>query len=570
MTTAREIIKALDGKWDNASSSGTAKCPAHDDKRPSFSVSDKSGKVYFRCHAGCSQDQLIAALVSRGLWETPRPKDDKNRAAPVHPKFGKPDFIFNYYDAPGHLIGIVARWNTEHGKEIRPAVPNGSCWKWKAFPEPRPLYALPNLDAHRDKPVLVVEGEKTVDAARELIQSHVATCWPGGASAVSKANWSPLKGRDVVLWPDADEAGRKAMQDVAAQLAKVGARSVRVVRLPAGLPDGWDIADQIPDDLDLDKLIREAVDVAAERLCTLPIKKASVIDATDYPEIKFPIPGIVPDGVTILAGSKSRGKSFIADDFALAVAGGGLALGKIQCEQGDVLLLALEDGERRIKGRMRAILQGRPVPDRLDIATEWRAMDDGGLEDIEAWIRARPNPRLVIVDVLAKIKGRPDRDRGVYDNDYATIGPFHALARKYGIAIILVHHTNKGAADDPVLRISGTMGLSGAADTTIVLDRQARDPHGTIDVRGRDVPERQLAVQFDADTGCAMLLGPADDFRKTEERRAIIRVLTDTGPMTPREVSEAIGKKVGAVRVALHRMQKACEVVRHADGRYAA
>jgi RecA-family ATPase len=320
--------------------------------------------------------------------------------------------------------------------------------------------------------------------------------------------------------------------------------------------------------MNIAQLIADAIDMRAVRLAKLPIKSALTIDMTDYPEAKWAIPGLIPDGVTILAGPKSRGKSFISLDFGVAVATGGPALGNIKCDPGAVLYLALEDGERRIKGRMRAILQGRLVPSALDIATEWRTIDDGGLDDLETWIAARPNARLVVIDVLAKVKGRPDSARGVYDQDYATIGPFHALARKYGIAIVLVHHTNKGAAADPVLRISGTMGLSGAADTTLVLSREARDVHGTLDVRGRDVPEREIALQFDRETGCVIQLGAADDFRKSEERRKIIRTLIDGGPMRPTEIAQAVGKKPGTIRSTLSRMKQDGEITAFADGTY--
>jgi hypothetical protein len=421
--------------------------------------------------------------------------------------------------------------------------------------------------AQKDSPVLVVEGEKAADAAREIVGTHVVTTWPHGSQAIKQVDWSPLAGRDVVLWPDADEAGRKAMREVANLLTT--ARRVRGVKLPDGLPKGWDLGDPIPAALDPVSLIGRAVNVHADRVAALPIKKATAIDVMNHPEIRWAVPGLVPDGCTILAGPKSRGKSFIALDLALAVASGGPALGNISCEQGDVLYLALEDGERRIRDRMRAILQGRPVPEALEIATEWKTADDGGLSDVEAWIAARDNPRLVIVDVLAKVKGRPDKDRGVYDQDYATTGPWHALARRRGIAIVLVHHTNKASASDPVLRISGTMGLSGAVDTTLVLSREAREMHGTLDVRGRDVPEREIALQFDSDTGCVVQLGAADDFRKSEQRRDVLRALLNgDGPMQPVEIAEVLGRKRGTVRWLLAEMHKAGEVSKLPNGKY--
>ena len=580
---AESLTKALQGRWNG--SSGVAQCPAHDDHDPSLSVSEgQDGKLLVRCHAGCEQELVIDALRARDLWpEAPRSttrRTTKAKPRPAPNTAPVPDFrtLFNqapsdfwdYTDEKGRLIGYTARLEGRNGKKILPVTHNGKVWVSEAFPEPRPLYQLPTLASRPDAPVIVVEGEKTCVAAQALFDDQVVLTWPGGTNAVGKVDWSPLAGRRVTLWPDADEPGKKAANQVATILLHLGAATVRAVKLPDGLPQGWDLADPIPEGLDIEKLIRDAVDMRAARLSRLPIKSAVMIDVTDYPEAKWAVPGLIPDGVTILAGPKSRGKSFIALDFGVAVATGGPALGNIKCDPGAVLYLALEDGERRIKGRVRAILQGRLVPSGLDIATEWRTLDDGGLDDLETWIIARPDARLIVIDVLAKVKGRPDAARGIYDQDYQTIGPFHALARKHGIAIVLVHHTNKAGASDPVLRISGTMGLSGAADTTLVLSREARDTHGTLDVRGRDVPEREIALQFDRETGCVIQLGAADDFRKSEQRRAIIRTLIDGGSMRPTEIAQALGKKPGTIRAGLLKMKSAGEITRLADGRYQA
>lgn len=582
---AKALTKALAGRWNG--SSGTACCPGHDDKKPSLSISEgENGCVLVRCHAGCEQEHVIDALRARSLWpEGARAPARTRYTAKARPKTAPqlapiPDFralfkqeptdFWDYTDENGRLIGYTARLEGRAGKKILPVIHNGKAWVSTAFPEPRPLYGLPALASRPDAPVVVVEGEKACCAAQALLEDQVVVTWPGGTNAVEKADWTPLAGRRVTLWPDADEPGKKAANQAATILLRIGAATVHAVKVPDGLPQGWDLADPIPEGMDFGQLIGAAIDMREARLAKLPIKSAAAIDATTYPEAKWAVPGLVPDGVTILAGAKSRGKSYIALDFGVAVASGGEALGNIKCEQGPVLYLALEDGERRIKGRMRAILQGRLVPSALYIAIEWRTADDGGLDDIETWIAARPDARLIVIDVLAKVKGRPDAARGVYDQDYATIGPFHALARKHGVAIVLVHHTNKGAASDPVLRISGTMGLSGAADTTLVLSREARDTHGTLDVRGRDVPEREIALQFDRETGCVIQLGAAADFRKSEERRAIIRTLIDGGPMRPNEIAAAVGKKAATIRVGLLKMKRAGEITALADGTYRA
>jgi hypothetical protein len=566
MTAASVIANALGGRKNGTG--WKCRCPAHDDASPSLDIVEKNGMVLFTCRAGCEQQAVLDALRARGLWNGARP-NGHDGPPERHPELGEPDRRYEYTTGEGATLGYICRWNARPGrrKEIRPLWRIDGLWQWKSAPARRPLYGLAELAAFPDRPVLLVEGEKAADGARDHVPGHVIMTWPGGTGAVEHVDFAPLKSRDVILWPDHDEPGRKAMRAIADRLTF--ARSVRGVKLPAGLPEGWDLGDAVPADLDPVALIGRAFDTRAERLSNLPIIKASALETADYPEIRWAVPGLVPDGVAILAGPKSRGKSFISLDLALAVAAGAVALGNIKCEPGEVLYLALEDSARRIRDRQRAILQGRPVPDALDIATEWRTADDGGLADIEAWIAAHPNARLVIVDVLAKVKGRPDRDRGVYDQDYATVGPFHAMARKHGVAIVLVHHTNKGAAADPVLRISGTMGLSGAADTTLVLSREARELHGTLDVRGRDVPEREIALQFDPNTGCVIQLGAAEDFRKSEERRAILRALIQSiDPMTPTEIADVLGKKRGAVQMLLGKMHKAGEISRLPNGKY--
>ena len=110
------------------------------------------------------------------------------------------------------------------------------------WPAPRPLYGLPGLGERPEAPVLVVEGECTADAATLLFPEHVVISWANGTNAIAKADWQPLAGRAVTLWPDADAPGRKAMAALAALLREHGCR-VQLVNPPADLPQGWDLAD---------------------------------------------------------------------------------------------------------------------------------------------------------------------------------------------------------------------------------------------------------------------------------------------------------------------------------------
>ena len=128
------------------------------------------------------------------------------------------------------------------GKKIRPLWWDGTAWRWKAPPSPRPLYwARRAIGAE----VLITEGEKAADAAARLFPDHAAITWPSGCKAIDKADWRPLRGRSCVLWPDADAVGREAMAALAGRLLALDC-TVRIVDVPAGQP-GWDLADALAD-----------------------------------------------------------------------------------------------------------------------------------------------------------------------------------------------------------------------------------------------------------------------------------------------------------------------------------
>ena len=125
------------------------------------------------------------------------------------PRTGKAVSVMALPVADGELAGYVARWDRPGGgKEIRPLVYEDGRWLQKGIPRPRPLYNLQALREHPDAPVLVVEGEKTSDAAGKLFSSYVPTTSMNGANAAHQSDWTPLKGREVIVWPDNDPDGR--------------------------------------------------------------------------------------------------------------------------------------------------------------------------------------------------------------------------------------------------------------------------------------------------------------------------------------------------------------------------
>ena len=135
---------------------------------------------------------------------------------------------------------IVARFPN---KKIRPLSFNGTKWEYKAPPSPRPLLNLKKLLEDEKKTVVIVEGEKTCDAAQILFPMSTATTWASGCKAINKTDWTPLKGRKIVLFPDNDQVGFDAMNRLAQLLFSIGVETIRQVNPPDDVKQGWDLAD---------------------------------------------------------------------------------------------------------------------------------------------------------------------------------------------------------------------------------------------------------------------------------------------------------------------------------------
>jgi hypothetical protein len=156
-------------------------------------------------------------------------------------KLGKRSGLWTYHNAHGDPVGHVVRWDTTAGKDYRPVSRHSDGWRIGAMPDPQPLYGLPDLATAQL--VLVTEGEKAADAARTL--GFTATTSAGGAQVASKADWRPLAGKEVCIFPDNNAPGRKYAETVVGILSKLKpAPVVRVVELP-DLPEGGDIVDWI-------------------------------------------------------------------------------------------------------------------------------------------------------------------------------------------------------------------------------------------------------------------------------------------------------------------------------------
>lgn len=248
---------------------------------------------------------------------------------------------------------------------------------------------------------------------------------------------------------------------------------------------------------------------------------ADALLGTYFPPIRWAVHGLISEGLVVFAGPQKVGKSSLILGVCVAVAEGGKALGRVDVEQGDVLYAALEDSPRRLKHRLGQVLAGRPAPARLTIVTALPSMPQA-TELVSEWLDEHPDARLVVVDVLAKVRPQsaPGADR--YEVDYRIMSELKRLADHHRVAVVVVTHTRKLGADDVFDTVSGSVGLTGAADSTIVLRRARNETAGSLSITGRDVPESEYAVQFNGDQSTWTLDGNelADAARKAAEVRA--------------------------------------------------
>ncbi|MFL0587685.1 bifunctional DNA primase/polymerase [Sphingomonas olei] len=289
----------------------------------------------------------------------------------------------------------------------------------------------------------------------------------------------------------------------------------------------------------------------------------------DFPPVKWIVPNIIPEGLTVLAGAPKVGKSWLALDIATAVAEGAPALGGIQCEQGRSLYLALEDNQRRLADRLR-MMGYQHGSDNLVLMTEWPSIDEGCVDELERWADANPDARLVTIDVFAKVKSSTGGNKPQYEIDYKEVSTLQRFAIERSLGVILVHHTRKMDSDDPFDAVSGTRGITGSADSTLVLSKGFGGHQPGLYGRGRDVEEFEKQLIFDACKCrwliCGNIIAPV---ASPEQRQILEAMRAASEPMALSEIAEAVGKSASNVTQMLSKLEIAGRVIKPAYGRYA-
>ncbi len=442
-------------------------CCAHDDPNPSLSITDQGGKLLVKCFAGCDQAAVIEALKARSLWPASSNGSDGN-GVPQDWK-GKPRTgLWEYRDLNGSLLGLVARFDGQDGKDVVPFFKrDGGKWKAGAAPAPRPLYGLHKLPGHQGL-VIVCEGEKATDAAQILAPDCACLTWPGGSNAAKKADFTPLAGRNVVIWPDADEPGLKAARDVAEACRKAGAESVQVMAIPAGKSGGWDAADALAEGWD----ISEAefgedpvgdIDQVQPRFNVLD--RDGLMALADTPYIIKPL--FPSRGVIVIHGPSTAGKSFFAIDQAAHIAEARSWFGfRVNARPVAILVLEGMGGtKRRVQAweayhcrRFPSAVKFLPPPtDGFDLRNE---KDVAGLI---TQLRQSVGPGAVLyIDTLAQAMPGSEETSKDYGMALAMAG---RIERAIEGAVVLIAHPGK----DPSKGIRGSYALFCGLDANLEL-----------------------------------------------------------------------------------------------------
>ncbi|WP_251961654.1 AAA family ATPase, partial [Salinibacter ruber] len=319
------------------------------------------------------------------------------------------------------------------------------------------------------------------------------------------------------------------------------------------------------------------------------ISAQKLIEA-DLDPLDFAVPGLFPKGVSLLAGPPKSGKSLLALNLSLAVARGGKALGEIPVQQGNALVMSLEDGARRTGERLRkmgaeheehdesAILEAR---ERLNLTFHWKKFgpntDDEQKEGksllqlvLGALQKIGEDYRLIVVDTLQRLRRQANVGANIYVEDYKAMKDFQEIARELDAAVLLLHHTNKlRDAEDPYLRVSGSTGLTAQADTVAVLEGDRIESEARLQVSGRDISGHDLGLRLDTDTLNWQLVGSGHALGMGDVRKTIYTVLKEAdGPLSPSEVDNRTEVEYGRVKTELGRMVDAKQISKVGRGEY--
>ncbi|MFC1515548.1 bifunctional DNA primase/polymerase [Thermodesulfobacteriota bacterium] len=303
----------------------------------------------------------------------------------------------------------------------------------------------------------------------------------------------------------------------------------------------------------------------------IKIFTASELINSEFPDPNWAIPGILPEGLNILAGKPKVGKSIFALNVGIAVARGTKAFDSIDVEKGSVIYLALEDTPKRLQKRLKKLVpQGRAWIEtgNLLIVTHWPRMGEGGIGLLEEEIEKHSDLRLVMIDTLAKFRPPPrDRSGNPYEFDYYHVSQIKRLADEHSISILVIHHLRKTDAEDVFDTFSGTFGLTGAADGLLALIKKG--DQSELHLTGRDIENAEYALELIPHDMRWKYLGKSDEIQSSQAKQRVYDVLKDSGgELAVGEIVDLTGMKNIYVKKAVSKLTQEGRITRVRRGTY--
>lgn len=270
--------------------------------------------------------------------------------------------------------------------------------------------------------------------------------------------------------------------------------------------------------------------------------RASDLQGKVLPPLHWLVQGFIPEGVTMIVAHSKTGKTFLAEDVAVAVALGSKAWGKIEVEQGRVIYLDTEGSRRRVQKRLFDLLGGQQEwPEELLLTHECITLTPEGLAIVEKMVEQH-GPRGFFIDTFnaSRPARRPNGD--LVKEDYDLIRALRQIGEKSHCGMVVLHHASMAAKSDTVNAGAGTHGLAAAANAVLTFQRARGEHDAIMHVAGNDLPnEGQRYFTRDQRTGFWTLQGSVEQFMSSQFRQDIFNALSLKGDMTPTEMGRAFG-----------------------------
>lgn len=296
--------------------------------------------------------------------------------------------------------------------------------------------------------------------------------------------------------------------------------------------------------------------MTSTHLVPLDLCSAADLVAEDLPPIYMVVGSIIPAGLLLLAGDPKAGKSLLMMSLAVAITNGAPAWGAYPVDAGDVLYLSYEGGRISFRDRLIKMLGGAPGPTRLKIGTASARLTEGLEEQIEAWLSAADDPRLVVIDTYTAVAPET-RGSNRLREDYATLAGLAELCTRWPkTLVVVVHHTRKSEGDSDVMqKISGSQGLTAVTDGNAVLRRHTAARQCVLHIRPRNAEESEVVLERDDDTVRFHVVGFDERTQLSAARQAVLTWM-DTHPDggQPKTIAADLQQPEDSVRQLLPQM----------------